>query len=170
MRLGLVTLWLISHLPLRVSRALGCLLGELIYRGNAKRRRIAQVNIDLCFPGLSEAQKTRLVRRHFRLLGQSYLDVAFLAWAAERRFRRKTRVHGLDYLETSLARGRRVILLAPHSLGMNVGGIVISRPHPAFSMSNPQRTALLNWLLNKIRSRYRAPLFARSRGLRPVLR
>src|ERR1051325_5920732 len=78
--LGLMSLWLISHLPLRVSRALGGLLGELIYHTNAKRRHVAQVNIDLCFPILSPEKKALLVRRHFRLLGQSYLDIAFLAW------------------------------------------------------------------------------------------
>ncbi len=168
--LSLALLRLFALLPLGISRIGGAVLGELMYRTNAKRRRIARVNFDLCFPELSARAKTRLLRRHFRLLGQSYLDVAFLAWASERRFRRKTRVVGLDHLNAALERGRRVILLAPHCLGMNVGGIVVSRHVPVFSMIKRQRGVLVNWLLDRARSRYDAPLIARERGLRPVLR
>jgi KDO2-lipid IV(A) lauroyltransferase len=141
-----------------------------MYSVNTKRRRIARTNLDLCFPELSTAQKARLLRRHFQLLGQSYLDTAFIAWGSERRFSRKTRVSGLDHLRSSLARGRRIILLAPHCVGMNVGGIVVSRYHRVFSMVKPQRNVLVNWLLQKARSRYGAPLVARAQGLRPVLR
>lgn len=141
-----------------------------MYLLNSKRRRIARINLDLCFPELSASKRKRILRRHFRLLGESYLDVAFLAWASERRFRRKTRVVGLENILDALARGRRVILLAPHCLGMNVGGIVVSRDVRVFSMVKRQRGAVTNWLLKKVRSRYGAPLIERGEGLRPVLR
>lgn len=149
---------------------MGLALGELIYRTNAKRRRIARTNLTLCFPEQTAPQRERLVRRHFRVMGQSYVDIAFLVWASERRFRRKTRTRGLEYVQASRARGRGIILLAPHCLGMNVGGIVISRHERVFSMFKRQRSPLLNWLLNRARSRYGAPLIAREQGLRPVLR
>lgn len=145
-------------------------MGEIMYHANAKRRRIARININFCFPDYDEHEKRRLLRRHFRLMGQSYLDIAFLVWASERRFRRKTHIVGLNHLTSALQRGRKVILLAPHCLGMNVGGIAISRHQQVFSMVKPQRGALTNWLLNKARSRYGAPLIAREQGLRPVLR
>ncbi len=169
-QLSLLALRLLAFMPLRLSRALGWVLGELIYRVNAKRRRIARINLDLCFPDWRAEKKTRLLRRHFRLMGQSYLDVAFLAWASERRFRRKVRVTGLEHLRAALARGRRVILLAPHCVGMNVGGIALSRNERLFSMIKPQRNALVNSLLHKARSRYGILLIARHQGLRPVLR
>lgn len=168
--LPLLALRVIALLPLRVSRAVGVILGELMYRTNAKRRRIARINIDLCFPELSAVQRKRLVRRHFRLAGQGYLDVAFLAWASERRFERKISLLGLEHLRAALARGRRVILLAPHCLGMNVGGIALAGHERVFSMVKPQRSALVNWLLHKARSRHQSPLIAREQGLRPVLR
>lgn len=168
--LPLLVLRALASLPLPVTRAAGLVLGELMCRANAKRRRIARINIELCFPHMAPEQRKRLLRRHFRLAGQSYLDIAFLAWASDRRFNRKTRIVGVEHLRASLARGRRVILLAPHCLGMNVGGIVVSRQEPVFSMVKPQRDAVVNWLLDKARSRYGAPLIARHQGLRPVLR
>lgn len=166
----LLVLWLLALLPLRCSRALGLALGELMYRTNAKRRRIARINLELCFPNRSAAERERLLRRHFRLSGQSYLDVAFLAFASERRFRRKVVLTGVENLRASLARGRRVILLAPHCLGMNVGGVAVSQREPVFSMIKLQRNALVDWLLQRARGRYQAPLVVREQGLRPVLR
>lgn len=169
-RLSLLVLRLLAPLPLSLTRALGSVLGDLFYYANAKRRRIAIVNLRLCFPEHDEPTRYRLLRRHFRLMGQSYLDVSFLVWASGRRFERKVRLVGLEHLQASLARGRKVILLAPHCLGMNVGGIAVSRHAPVFSMVKPQRSALVDWLLNKARARYGAPLVARGQGLRPVLR
>lgn len=161
---------LLALLPLRVSRALGAVLGELMYYANAKRRRIARVNLELCFPELSRHSRERLLRRHFRLAGQGYLDIAFLVWASDRRFRRKTRVLGLEHVQRALDGGRNIILLAPHCLGMNVGGIVLAARTSVFSMVKRQRDPLVNWLLNKARSRYGSPLIWREQGLRPVLR
>ena len=167
---ALGVLRLLALLPLGISRALGAVLGELMYRTNGKRRRIARINLELCFPHLTPARRASMLRRHFRLLGQSYFDLAFLAWASDRRFERKAELAGLEHLRASLARGRRVILLAPHALGMNVGGIVVSRHERVFSMVKPQRSPALNWLLAKARARYGAPLIARAQGMRPVLR
>lgn len=167
---AVVPLRLLALQPLGLTRTLGSILGALMYRANAKRRHIARVNLELCFPQLAAEERETMLRRHFRLLGQSYLDLAFLAWASHRRFERKTEVVGLEHLRASLARGRRVILLAPHALGMNVGGIAVSRHERVFSMVKPQRSPALNWLLARARSRYGAPLIERAQGLRPVLR
>lgn len=168
--LPLVLLRAVALLPLAVSRALGFALGELMYATNAKRRHIARVNLGLCFPELSAAQRRRLLRRHFRLAGQSYLDIAFLVWAPERRFRRKIRLIGLEHLRAARRRSRGVIVLAPHCLGMNVGGVALARHEPLFSMIKLQRQPLVDWLLQRARLRYPVPLIAREQGLRPVLR
>lgn len=161
---------MLALLPLSALRALGCFLGEAIYRLNAKRRHIARVNLDMCFPEWTERQKARLLRKHFRVMGQSYLDIAFLVWASDRRFESKISVTGLEHLHAARTRGRRVILLAPHCVGMNVGGIIVSRHETTFSMFKPQRSPRINWLLARARARYGAPLIARDEGLRPVLR
>jgi Kdo2-lipid IVA lauroyltransferase/acyltransferase len=168
--LPLAGLRLLAFLPLSVLRGLGAAFGELMYWSNAKRRRIARVNLRLCFPDLSETARQRLLKRHYRVAGQSYLDVPFLAWASERRFQKKMQVHGFEHVQASLDRGRRVILIAPHCLGMNVGGLVVGGRVPMFSMIKLQKSAFVNWLLNKVRTRYGVQLVAREQGLRPVLR
>lgn len=161
---------LLAGLPLPVSRAIGRALGFLLYVINTKRRRIAQVNLALCFPNLAPDARQRLLRHHFRFAGQAYVDVGFLAWAGEPRFRRAVRLHGIEHLVSARTAGRRIILLAPHCVGMNVGGIAVARHYAVFSMVKPQRDPLVDWLLNKARSRYGSPLIAREQGLRRVVR
>lgn len=161
---------ILALLPLRVSRAVGTGLGFLLYATNAKRRRIARTNLKLCFPEATGTARQRLLRRHFRLAGQAYVDVGFLAWAGERRFRRAIRLQGIEHLDAARAAGRRIILLAPHCVGMNVGGIAVARHQSVFSMVKRQRNPLVNWVLNKARARYGSPLINREQGLRPAVR
>ncbi len=166
----LLFLRLSALLPLRVSRLLGASLGLLIYTFNAKRRHIARVNLKLCFPDKSGAERARLLRRHFVVKGQSYLDLGFLAWAAAWRVRRATRIHGLEHLRAARQRGKNAILLAPHFLGMNFAASLLARELPEFSMMKLQRNTVVNWLLNKGRMRFGLKLVARTQGLRPVVR
>jgi lauroyl/myristoyl acyltransferase len=167
---ALAFLFVLAALPLRVSRAVGAALGLLLYAANAKRRAIARVNIALCFPELSERERRRFLRRHYVASGQAYTDLGLLAFGARQRVLGAARVHGLKpYLQ--LAReGRPIILLAPHLVGMNFGGAVVSSHHVTFSMYKSQRNRLINWFLNRGRMRFAARLLARDQGLRPVLR
>lgn len=159
-----------EFLPLRVSRAFGAALGYLMYATNAKRRRIARVNLRLCFPNLSESERRKLLRQHFRVSGQGYLDLGFLAWAPDRTLAAKIRVLGLEHLNRSLERGQSVILLTPHCVGVNAIGAALGNRCPFFSMIKSQRDPLINWLLNKGRTRYGSPMVTRKAGLRSVVR
>lgn len=164
--LGLLRL--IAFLPLRTSRVLGAILGLLIYALNAKRRHIARVNLRLCFPEKSTHARARLLRRHFMVKGQSYVDLGFLAWASKRRILRKTHIRGLEHYQG--LRGRSVILLAPHCVGMNFGGSAIAGERAQFSIVKLQSNPVVNWLLNRGRMRFGCFLLARTQGLRPVIR
>lgn len=159
-----------EFVPLRVSRVFGLVLGFLMYATNAKRRRIARANLKLCFPNLGTSARRRILRRHFIAMGQSYLDLGLLAWASEGRLAETVRVVGLERLNDLTNQNRGVILVAPHCLGMNVAGVALAKHCRFFSMVKAQRNPLINWLLNKGRTRFGAAMLLRQAGLRPVLR
>jgi len=163
-------LWLIGLLPLRLSRLLGGLVGLAMLAINSKRRRIARINLRLAFPELSDTARRRLLQRHFIVSGQAYFDLGFLAVASERRFDRAVKVVGAEVLNDERETGRNLIVAAPHCVGMNVAGLVFARAHTAMTMYKPQRDPAADWLLNKIRLRYRSELITRAAGLRPVVR
>lgn len=168
--LMLGVLRVVACLPLPVSRALGAGLGYLMYTANAKRRRIARVNLRLCFPNLSEAARRQLLRRHFLVSGQGYVDLGFLAWAPDRILAAKIRLLGLKHLTRSLEQGKSVILLTPHCVGVNAIGAALGNRCQFFSMIKPQRDPPINWLLHKGRTRYGSPMVTRKAGLRSVIR
>ncbi|BAV32344.1 lipid A biosynthesis acyltransferase [Sulfuricaulis limicola] len=166
-------LWLLflrctALLPLAWSRALGAGLGLLMMVTNEKRASIARVNLEMCFPKLSLREREHLLRRHFIVNGQSYFDLAWLAWTSERRLLRKTHFRGLEQYHE--LRGRNIILLAPHCVGLNFGGTMASRARATFSMVKLQRDPVVNWLLNRGRMRFGSFLLSRTQGLRPVIR
>lgn len=163
-------LWVCAQLPMAASRALGALLGVLLWLGNAKRRHIAEVNLALCFPQLAARERARLLRRHYYATGRAYVDLGTLVWGSERRIRRKVHLRGLEHYRAPAAAGRNIILLVPHCVGVNFGGAAIAPYHPIFSMFKPVRNPVANWLLNRARMRFGAKLLARHQGLRPVVR
>ena len=161
-----VRIWL----PARFSCALGAALGFLMYVVNSKRRRVAHINLKLCFPELGKAERGRVLRQHFFATGRSYLDLGLLAWASERRLAETVRVVGLERLYEFTNRNQGVILVAPHCLGMNVAGVALAKHCRFFSMVKAQRNPLVNWLLNKGRTRFGAAMLLRQAGLRAVIR
>lgn len=153
-----------------VGRAVGAALGLLMGLANAKRRRIARINLALCFPELSARARRRLLLRHFIVSGQSLVDLGYLAWTSTEWIRRKVRIRRMGPVLAQLEAGRRLILLVPHCVGINFGGAVLAQHYPAFSMFKPQPDPVVTWLLNKGRTRFGARLLARAQGLRPVVR
>lgn len=157
-------------LPLVVLRWFGAVFGLLMMAANTKRRRIAAINIKLCFPELTERQRRKIRRRHFMVMGQSYVDLGFLAWGSRRRIRSKVRFRGLEHYRALVSQGRNIILLLPHCVGLNFGGAVLAAEHPFFTMAKIQRNPIANWLLSLGRTRFGVRLLVRDQGLRPVVR
>ena len=89
---GLV--WLLSWLPFRVISALGWLLGSLIYLLPTSCRHIGEVNLRLCLPELSAAERSQLLRRHFVAMVQMLLEYGYCWFASRARGRRTATLPG----------------------------------------------------------------------------
>ncbi len=159
-----------AWVPLALTRPLGAALGLLMMAANRKRRQIARINLQLCFPHMSARQRARILRRHFIASGQAALDLGLLVFGAKRRILRLGRIRGLEPYRELVRHGRNVILLVPHMVGMNFAGPILARVRPTFSMMKLQRNPVVNWVLNRARLRFGGGLLAREQGLRPVIR
>jgi len=169
MRLGLGVLWLLQWLPLPVLAALGNVLGLLAYALAHKRRRIALVNLGLCFPQWSEAERRRIARRHFQALSRSVLEHGVLWWGSKERIQRLVRVEGVENLDA--ARDRPVIALAPHFVGLDMGGVRLTTEWSGCTIYRRQSNSLTDSMLLRGRSRFMPQrLILRSDGVRPVVR
>jgi lauroyl/myristoyl acyltransferase len=83
--------------------------------------------------------------------------------------RQLTRFRDRHHYEEALAAHRRIILLAPHFLGLEVGGIRLSQERPVVSMYKKPKKALFAYALSQ-RSRYAATMVERDAPLTALIR
>ncbi len=164
-------LGLLYWLPRRWRDALGAAIGDWQYWRNAKRRGTVELNLGLCFPDWSEAQRSALAREHFRAYARAMIDQPVFWWDRAGRLPRELcRVRGIERIEAQRAQGRSVILVEPHSAAVDIGGSGLTPRLGLSIMSNDMGSPVLDWVVNRARARYGVNVFWRSQGLRPVLR
>jgi len=69
-----LALSILSRLPLKLIHKLGHLIGKLTWITNSRIRRIAEKNIQLCFPELSAQQQTERVKNILYETGKVILE------------------------------------------------------------------------------------------------
>jgi len=142
--------WLIVRLPYRVVLAVGAVLGGLSLRISARRRRIAAINLRLCYPELTPAQRGRLLREHFRALGIGTLETAMAWWLPDARMRRLiAEVDGLSYLQEVQAGGRGVILLNGHFTTIEMGTRLLNLLTPIHPMYRRHENAAVDHAMHR---------------------
>jgi len=168
-RVGLGLVWLLHWLPLSVLAAIGHSTGLLLYVLAHERRRVVLTNLRLCFPDLPDRERAALARRHFSAFGRSLLEHGILWWGSHARVLRMVRIEGMEHWDA--VRGRPVILLAPHFVGLDMGGIRLGAEYRVVSVYSKQKNPAFDAVLYHGRTRFVMPdLYSRQNGLRPVAR
>jgi KDO2-lipid IV(A) lauroyltransferase len=167
---GVFVLWLVHFLPLEWIGAIGAALGSILYRFG--RGRVTRVNLALCFPEMSEGERHELGLKHFRMLGRNAVELSVMVWGSEEQLLELIQVEGLEHLKAAAAGGKPVIALAPHFIGLNMGGIRVAHEYPGTSsIYSRQKNAVLDRIFLKARTRFGNPhLVSRQEGLRSVIR
>ena len=93
---------------------LGRLLGKLFYLFSHKRRKIASINIETCFPEFTDTEKKNVVKKHFDSLGMSVIESGMAWWLNQKSLKTLTKINGENYLQDAIAENRGVILLSAH--------------------------------------------------------
>jgi KDO2-lipid IV(A) lauroyltransferase len=162
-------LWLLHWLPVPALRTLGWLLGRALYALGRERRNVARSNLRLCFPELTDNERERLAQRHFVAFARAFLDRTLLWWAPRQRLERVIRLSGREHLKTD--DGRPTILLAPHFVGLDAGGTIMTMATPLVSVYSAQKNPLFNTVLLAGRLRFNFPLLlSRQDGMRKAVK
>lgn len=137
--IGVLFLYVISWLPQKLQLGLGKLLGRLVHKFMKRRRHIAEVNIKLCFPDMSEAEQKKLVLKNMENTGIAMVETGMAWWWPQWRVKNVYgSIKGLEHFERVQASGKGVLLLVPHFLhlemtsrvmGLKCQGLGFYRPH-----------------------------------------
>lgn len=167
--IGVALLWLLHWLPLPLLSAIGDGIGRLIAALPTKRRCIAETNLRLCFPAVPEKTRREWVQKGFCAASRAALEHAVLWWGSATRVRRLVQIENPELVYGDGV--RPVIWLAPHFVGLDMGGIRLSMDKTVVSIYSRARNPVMGRLMLRGRQRFCSPvLFSRHDGVKPVLR
>ena len=144
----------VSLLPYSLQLRIGSFFGTCLYYLSRKRRRIASINLGLCFPEMAETERDKLLRRHFRALGMGMLETVWLWWAGESQLRKLAHIQGLEHLQAAQAQGRGVIALSAHFTSLEMGATMLSLFVPTYFMYRPHDDPVLDRFIYQRRMRW----------------
>ncbi|WP_455201845.1 lysophospholipid acyltransferase family protein [Kaarinaea lacus] len=150
---------LLALLPFRITYLLGSMLGYLVYLIPNSLQRPAKINIDLCFPELTEKQRARIYKDSFIELGRVAAETgALLLWNKNRTFNLVKKVSGVELFDAAFDRGKGVIIAAPHHGAWEMIGLFCSSKFTITSLYRPLRISKLDPIVKQARERFGATL------------
>jgi len=147
----------------------GRLIGGALYLGGKKPRHITKVNLEICFPEDSGAERRALMREHFDALGMGVIECAMCWWARDEHLDTITEVEGVELVDRVRAEGRGVLILSCHATCSELGLRLL---HRAVGFDAIVYKPLKNPVLDYVSTRYRnkfGPMVAR-KDIREAIR
>ena len=99
---------------------------------NARRRRIASINLALCFPQLGAAARRDLLQRTLRSNATGALETLCAWFASRAQLAGGAHITGMEHLHAALAEGRGAVVVGAH-----YDGIELAMRHVADAAGQP---------------------------------
>jgi KDO2-lipid IV(A) lauroyltransferase len=167
-------LWLLGQSPPALVRAISHPLGWLMRVLMGSRRKVAQRNLERCFPELNEAQIQQRLRANFIYLARSVFEMAW-SWAAPQSLSARIgQVHGMEYVTAARQNGRGILCVSLHNtcmgFGANIMGVELKRQGIyAAGIYRPFKNPVAEWFQNRGRLKFTDGMISK-RNLRSAVR
>lgn len=114
----------ILSLPRKWQMKLGNLLGEFIYKMAGYRETVVLNNLKIAFPEMSDDERYKMMRDHFRHLGNLTLEYLWSPAMTQKHLKKWTSFEGAEHYDAALKLGKGAIILGSHmgsgDLGINI--------------------------------------------------
>lgn len=107
-------LYLLSLLPMASKQRFGARLGRFLSRKLKSRARVADRNLEVCFPDLDEAARKLLVEDNFIACTRGFLESTHAWWRDMSPYYEMTDVQGVEHLRDAQEKGKGVLLIGGH--------------------------------------------------------
>lgn len=171
-RILLFALRCFGRLPLGLVRGLARPLATVFWLLPTHPRKVAELNLRLCFPDLDDSRRRALARRSLLESAKTALETPAIWVGSQRRLDDlEDGLEGEELLSAAREAGRGALLLVPHLGNWEFLNSVLPRLGPIHSLYRPRSLAGLDESIRRFRSRCGIEMVpATSMGLRPVLR
>ena len=147
----MMTLWQgLCHLPTSWHPAIGKLCGKLLFIFAKSRKKIAQVNIEACFPELSKTEQQELLQDNFLHLGRSFIETGIAWFWSDKKIQSKVdyEVIGLDHLFNNNSNQGNLIIFK-HSQHLELDARLFAMNAAVYGVSRTHNSASINKIQNK---------------------
>ena len=162
MRARLITalLKLFAALPLAWNRRLAGLFGRLLYLVPNSLRRHSEINLQLCLPELSPAERRRLLKTSLIETAKTALEAGPMwFWPPERLLPLLAEdSEGVDAVDAAIRKGRGALLATPHLGSWEMAGHFGAARWGITNLYRPPRMAAMDTLIREGRQRAGAQL------------
>jgi KDO2-lipid IV(A) lauroyltransferase len=145
----------LDRLSLRRAGAIGARIGSLGYRPLGVRRDVVERQVRAAFPGLGDAEVSRIARASYEHLGRTAIETALLPrYSREQVLGMFERVNGWDVVERAMAGGRGILFVTGHLGNWELAGsYVAARGIPLEAVARRMQNPLFDRYLTETRRR-----------------
>lgn len=147
----MMTLWQgLCYLPTSLHPAIGKLCGKLLFIFAKSRKKIAQANIEACFPELSKAAQQELLQDNFLHLGRSFIETGIAWFWSDKKIQSKVDydVIGINHLSNNNSNKGNLIIFK-HSQHLELDARLFAMNAAVYGVSRTHNSASMNKIQNK---------------------
>lgn len=158
-RLVILLLKLLAMLGLKNAQRFGALIGRILWMGDSSLTRITRTNIELCFPEKTVTEQQALIKQSLVETGKLFAEFGIMwEWPTDKTMALIHSVEGKQYLDEIIARGKSVIVLAPHHGNWEMVGLYLSTLRPMAALYRPPKIKALEDYMSAVRGRHGSEL------------
>ena len=147
-------LYCLAWLPMGKKHQIAERLGGFAYRKMKSRTKVAEKNIKVCFPELSEAEQEKIVLESFVSTAEGFFEMLQLWWRDVTPYLDTMTVIGKEHLLDAQSRGTGVLLIGGHfgviDMTLPLVGTQLKR---AGYMYRPNNNPVIDWMIESGRNR-----------------
>lgn len=151
----------LSLLPLTVQTFLGRRIGRLALRFMKKRQVTIRRNLELCFPLMSEAEREAIAIENIDNTGIALFETAMAWFWSDERVNKHVTIKGMEHLEELEKSGRGALMLAVHSMNLELGARAFGIKKSGMGVYRPNSNPCYDYFQYKGRSRSNRTLIDR---------
>lgn len=162
-------IWLFAQLPYSLILLLGKGLGKFVKVVLSSRKKVVEVNLNICFPQLNIAEKKQLVNQHFSELGIMFMQTIKAFLGSTKKIESNAVIVGGEHIEACLEQKQGVLLVAGHFTALDMGGKILCNKYPIAGMYREHKHPVTEYVVTKSRLKYASHMFKRDE-LRPIIK
>lgn len=146
-------MYLISWLPYFIQFRLGQGLGRLAMKVIKKRGKTIARNLELCFPEMPQAEREAIARKNIDNTGLAMFETGMAWFWPDFRVKRHVSYEGFEHLEALEKQGKGALMIAVHSLNLELGARAFGLVAPGVGVYRPNNNPCFDYFQFKGRVR-----------------